>query len=186
MVQNRLENGHGQNVRAHASWVPSWLNQPTRNLARTQHKQMGPSVTHASLTRLCRRVAHMQVLGLTPNCLPIPKLSRTPNGKTIVGVSRETHNALTHSLTLLVSHISLSLSLFQTLLMFHTPSLSLSSSSLLFFLRSLSPSTRHISIADLKRLSQRGCVRHAYGRCEWSTQKCRKSKASLECTSQSW
>ena len=57
----------------------------------------------------------MQVLGLTPNCLPIPKLSRTPNGKTIVGVSRETHNALTHSLTLLVSHISLSLSLFQTL-----------------------------------------------------------------------
>ena len=53
----------------------------------------------------------MQALGLTPNCLPIPKLSRTPNGKTIVGVSRETHNALTHSLTLLVSHISLSLSL---------------------------------------------------------------------------
>ena len=52
----------------------------------------------------------MQVLGLTPNCLPIPKLSRTPNGKTIAGVSRETHNALTHSLTLLVSHISLSLS----------------------------------------------------------------------------
>ena len=111
LVQNRLENGHGQNVRAHASWVPSWLNQPTRNLARTQHKQMGPSVTHASLTRLCRRVAHMQVLGLTPNCLPIPKLSRTPNGKTIAGVSRETHNTLTHSLTLLMSHISLSLSL---------------------------------------------------------------------------
>ena len=53
----------------------------------------------------------MQVLGLTPNCLPIPKLSRTPNGKTIVGVSRETHNALTHSLTLWVSHTSLSLSL---------------------------------------------------------------------------
>jgi hypothetical protein len=52
----------------------------------------------------------MQVLGLTPNCLPIPKLSRTPNGKTIVGVSRETHNALTHSLTLLVSHLSLSVS----------------------------------------------------------------------------
>jgi hypothetical protein len=71
----------------------------------------------------------MQVLGLTPNCLPIPKLSRTPNGKTIVGVSRETHNALTHSLTLLVSHTPLSLSLFQTLLMFHTPFLSLSLSS---------------------------------------------------------
>ena len=55
----------------------------------------------------------MRVLGLTTNCLPIPKLSRTPNGKTIAGVSRETHNALTHSLTLLVSHITLSLSLFQ-------------------------------------------------------------------------
>ena len=68
-------------------------------------------MTHAPLTRLCRRVAHVQALGLTPNCLPIPKLSRTPNGKTIAGVSRETHNTLTHSLTLLMSHISLSLSL---------------------------------------------------------------------------
>ena len=84
----------------------------------------------------------MQALGLTPNCLPIPKLSRTPNGKTIAGVSRETHSALTHSLTLLVSHIPLSLSLFQTLLMFHTPFLSLSlSAPLPFFRRSLSPST---------------------------------------------
>ena len=64
----------------------------------------------------------MQVLGLTPNCLPIPKLSRTPNGKTIVGVSRETHNTLTHSLTLLVSHISLSLSLSQLPLFSHLSS----------------------------------------------------------------
>ena len=76
----------------------------------------------------------MQVLGLTPNCLPIPKLSRTPNGKTIVGVSRETHNTLTHSLTLLVSHI-LSLSLSLSALLCFTLPLSLS---LLPFISSLS------------------------------------------------
>ena len=72
----------------------------------------------------------MQVLGLTPNCLPIPKLSRTPNGKTIAGVSRETHNTLTHSLTLLMSHISLSLSLSLPATLVLSP-----------FLRFLSPST---------------------------------------------
>ena len=46
---------------------------------------------HSPLQASCSHVGPLT----DPNCLPIPELSRTPNGKTIVGVSRETHNSLT-------------------------------------------------------------------------------------------